>query len=97
MTVDIELTEQQERAIARAKRRLLDPLRSEAHGRSEWDYDHTARLALDVITTALAEEADADLAIFRALAMPAWAGPSAAWPVVAEGPLLDLLEEATTS
>ena len=84
--------------IARARRRLLDPSRSEAHGRSEWDYDHTARLALDVITTALRDEADAALAIFRGLDMPAWNGPSAPWPVVADDrPLLDLLPEGATT
>ena len=83
--------------VARAKRRLLDPLRPEAH-RSEWDYDHTARSALDVITTALRDEADAALAIFRDLDMPAWNGPSAPWPVVADDrPLLDLLPEGATT
>ena len=81
--------------VARSKRRLLDPLRSEAHGRSEWDYNRAARGALDTITAAVRDEADASLAIFRGLHMPAWAGPSGRFPIVADGPLLDLLEEET--
>ncbi len=85
------MTTVDDQIIARARRRLLPP-----GEHTEWDQQNAARDALDVITAGIAAQSDAELAVFAALAMPAWNEPSGPWPVITAGPLLELLEEATT-
>jgi|KBSSwiStaDraftv2_1062776.scaffolds.fasta_scaffold01170_37 hypothetical protein len=85
------MTTVDDQIIARARRRLLPP-----GEHTEWDQQNAARAALDVITAGVVAQADAELAVFAALDMPAWNEPSGPWPVITAGPLLELLEEATT-
>jgi hypothetical protein len=73
--------------IARARRRLLPP-----GEHTEWDQQTAARAALDAITAGIAAQADAELAVFAALDMPAWNEPCGPWPVITAGPLLEVLE-----
>lgn len=77
--------------IARARRRLLPP-----GDNTEWDHHTAARAAVDAIVAGIAEQNDAELTVFAALAMPSWNEPSGRWPVVTGQPLLALLEEAST-
>jgi hypothetical protein len=85
------MTTVDDQIIARGRRRLLPP-----GEHTEWDQQNAARAALDVITAGIAEQDDAELAIYREMAMPAWNEPSGRWPVVEAGPLLGLMEESTT-
>jgi hypothetical protein len=88
------MTTVDDQIIARARRRLLDPTADKqiVSTRTEWDQQNAAHAALDVIMAGVAAQADAELAVFAALDMPAWNEPSGPWPVITAGPLLELLE-----